>query len=77
MIFFHEGFDRNQIDAVGDCIDENKEITFDACPCHWMELTITNKADSSEHAGNNTHPLEFCCLLFQHEYRKKSNNDGG
>jgi len=75
MIFFHEGFDRNQVDAVGDCIDENKEITFDTCSRHWMQLTVSDKADSSEHARKNPHPLKFCCFLFQYQNSKKCNND--
>lgn len=73
----HEGFHHDEVEAIGNGIDENKKIAQCGSAVHGVVFAISYKAYGANEANGNAEPLQGSCLLFQHENGERSDNHRG
>ena len=76
MVFGHERFDHDEVEAIGDGIDKDEKVAQCRSTTHGIVFAITDKTNGSQKTNHNTRPLNPSCLLFQHENGERGDNNG-
>ena len=77
VVFGHERFDHDEVEAVGDGIDKDEKVAQGRGTAHGIVFAITDKTDGSQKTNPNTRPLNPSCLLFQYDNGERGNDNGG